>query len=142
MPRLYGNVDKVYVKSKGYQPVTITGSGYGQLLMERAKSMGKKFIPQAKNVYDSLSQTAKEELFKLGISESDVKQLGAEAQQKLQALLKKERSDGKISKSAQKLLKKLVGTTKANKIKKIASKAKKPILKNASKLKALLSKLK
>mgnify|MGYP003996038739 FL=1 len=60
MPKLYGNVDKIYVKSKGYQPVTISGSGYGNLLMKRAKSMGKKIIPLAKNVYVSLTSESRD----------------------------------------------------------------------------------
>ena len=121
MPKLYGNVDKIYVKSKGYQPITMTGEGYGDLLKQGAKFMGKKIIPLAKDVWDSLSPETKSQLVRSGVDfvGTNIERLGDVAQNKLKRLLHKEKIDGRISKKAQGLLKKLVKTTKKKATKKI-----------------------
>ena len=116
--------------------------------------MGKKIIPLAKNVYDSLTSESRDELFKSGINfaKGNVEILGSEAQAKLENLLQKEKADGKISKKAQKLLKKMVSTAKKKSVRKAAKQAfdtakkviknnRGTVLKNANKLKSLLSRI-
>ena len=116
----------MYVKSQGYTPVTMTGNGYGDLLRTGAKAMGKYVIPMAKNVWSSLTPETKEQLIESGIdyAGTKVEYLGEQAQKKLTKLLRKEKSDGKISKEATTMLKKLVKTGK----KKAKTKAKGSLL--------------
>lgn len=96
MGKLYSNVDKIYVKGHGYRAVEIRGSGYGNLLENNRKAMGKYLRQGSMKVW------------------SDLKPKLAETKEKLDAELEQviDEAPKKISKKAQKMLSQLVKSSK------------------------------
>lgn len=130
MPKLFSNVDRIYIKGNGYTPVEMSGDGYGQILAEGAKLIGKNIIPFTKKVWGSLTPETQENLIEAGVdfAGKQVTHLGKKAQGILKKLLTDEKESGQISKKAENMLRNLVKEGK----KKAKTKAKAELIPKAT----------
>ena len=127
MVKVYHNTTRRYMKGYGHLPVRLhqTGEGVvGEVLFKSAKQASKYALPMLKQAWSNMSENQKARLFEAGldlgiygakVAGRKIKQgvdfVGEKAQEQLDNLVGAE-TGGRISKEAQKLLKKMAGKTK------------------------------
>lgn len=103
MVKIYNNTGKIQVKGYGYVPFQYTkGGNIGEILLQSTKNIGKYGKPLVKKAIETYGQDIVETVSQAG-------------QEKLASLLGDQQASTRISKEAEKMIKKLVKSKKGKK---------------------------